>query len=306
MAFSALGFASTLFAAAVFVRHNDTPVVKASTRELSYLILCGMALSHAATFAVLARPARLSCSLARTLPGLSFAMIYAALLAKTNRIARILAGSKKRFPTRKPRCMSASAQVLIASALIGVEAAVTAAMLVVEPADATLLFPTLERSVLACNTSPLGVLAPLAFDFLLIALCTLYALKTRNVPENFNEAKFIGFAMYTTCVIWIAFVPIYFGSDSKVITMCMCVTLSAQVTFVFLFLPKMYIILLRPERNNRAFFTTTSKIRCHIGSRVASAQHSKHGSNSYSSPGSARFENSIKLHESAVQCPPLA
>ncbi|GLH00639.1 Uncharacterized protein GBIM_06956 [Gryllus bimaculatus] len=105
MAFSALGFASTLFAAAVFVRHNDTPVVKASTRELSYLILCGMALSHAATFAVLARPARLSCSLARTLPGLSFAMIYAALLAKTNRIARILAGSKKRFPTRKPRCM---------------------------------------------------------------------------------------------------------------------------------------------------------------------------------------------------------
>jgi hypothetical protein len=44
----------------------------------------------------------------------------------------------------------------------------------------------------------------------------LYAIKTRNVPENFNEAKFIGFAMYTTCVIWIAFVPIYFGSDSKV------------------------------------------------------------------------------------------
>jgi len=89
-------------------------------------------------------------------------------------------------------------------------------MLVLEPAAPTLLFPTLDRVVLACNTTPLGVVAPLAFDFLLIALCTLYAIKTRNVPENFNEAKFIGFAMYTTCVIWIAFVPIYFGSDSKV------------------------------------------------------------------------------------------
>ena len=107
-------------------------------------------------------------------------------------------------------------QVFITCTMIAVEVGVSAAMLVMEPAAPTRLFPSLDRVVLACNTTPLGVVAPLAFDFLLIALCTLYAIKTRNVPENFNEAKFIGFAMYTTCVIWIAFVPIYFGSDSKV------------------------------------------------------------------------------------------
>lgn len=100
--------------------------------------------------------------------------------------------------------------------LIGLEAGVAGAMLVLEPPGSTFHYPSLDRAVLVCNTSPQGVVVPLAFDFLLIALCTLYALKTRNVPENFNEAKFIGFAMYTTCVIWIAFVPIYFGSDSKV------------------------------------------------------------------------------------------
>jgi hypothetical protein len=106
--------------------------------------------------------------------------------------------------------------VFITCSLIGVEVGVSVAMLVLEPAAPARLFPALDRVVLACNTTPLGVVAPLAFDFLLIALCTLYAIKTRNVPENFNEAKFIGFAMYTTCVIWVAFVPIYFGSDSKV------------------------------------------------------------------------------------------
>ena len=108
--------------------------------------------------------------------------------------------------------------MFITCSLIAVELSVSATMLILEPAAPTRLFPSLERVVLACNTTPLGVVAPLAFDFFLIALCTLYAIKTRNVPENFNEAKFIGFAMYTTCVIWIAFVPIYFGSDSKVIT----------------------------------------------------------------------------------------
>ena len=35
-----------------------------------------------------------------------------------------------------------------------------------------------------------------------------------QVPENFNEAKFIGFTMYTTCIIWLAFIPIYFGTGN--------------------------------------------------------------------------------------------
>lgn len=53
--------------------------------------------------------------------------------------------------------------------------------------------------------------------------------------------------------------------------MCLCVTLSASVTLAFLFMPKLYIIVLRPEKNNRALFTTSKSIRCHIGARVAAA-----------------------------------
>jgi len=49
---------------------------------------------------------------------------------------------------------------------------------------------------------------------LLIVVCTVYAVKTRKIPENFNESKHIGFTMYTTCVIWLAFVPIYFGTHN--------------------------------------------------------------------------------------------
>ncbi|KAJ8676065.1 hypothetical protein QAD02_011851 [Eretmocerus hayati] len=288
---AAAGLLATFVTCYIFIRHNNTPVVKASTRELSYLILAGMTLSHlsvssntttrSANFlssmtslhvlAILAKPTYISCTLTRLMPGISFAMIYASLFTKTNRIARILAGSKKRFPKRKPRFMSATAQIVITCILIMIEAAVTTTMLTMEPAIPIVEYPARHRAVLTCATTPRAVLSPLAFDAVLIGLCTLYAIKTRNVPENFNEAKFIGFAMYTTCVIWIAFGPIYFGSETKVITMCMCVTLSASVTLVFLFFPKLYIIVLRPDRNNRSFFTTSKSIRCHIGARVAAA-----------------------------------
>ena len=53
------------------------------------------------------------------------------------------------------------------------------------------------------------------YNMLLISVCTVYAIKTRKVPENFNEAKFIGFTMYTTCVIWLAFVALYFGTGNS-------------------------------------------------------------------------------------------
>ncbi|XP_012276016.1 metabotropic glutamate receptor 1 isoform X2 [Orussus abietinus] len=271
MSSSAFGLMATYITCHIFVRHNDTPVVKASTRELSYLILAGMALAHIAVFPILAKPSKISCALSRLMPGISFAMIYASLLTKTNRIVRILAGSKKRFPTRKPLFMSATAQVVITCILILIEVGIATGMILTEPPMPRLVFPARDRAVLTCAMSPRAVITPLAFDALLLFLCTLYAVKTRNVPENFNEAKFIGFAMYTTCVIWVAFVPIYFGSESKVITLCMCVTLSASVTLIFLFLPKLYIIVLRPERNNRALFTTSKSIRCHIGARVAAA-----------------------------------
>ena len=41
--------------------------------------------------------------------------------------------------------------------------------------------------------------------------------------------QFIGFTMYTTCVIWLAFFCIYFGSDAKVLTMTLCISFSATV-----------------------------------------------------------------------------
>ena len=35
----------------------------------------------------------------------------------------------------------------------------------------------------------------------------------RKIPENFNEAKYIGFTMYSTCIVWLAFIPIFFGAN---------------------------------------------------------------------------------------------
>uniref|UniRef100_A0A7N8WLA2 Metabotropic glutamate receptor 1 n=1 Tax=Mastacembelus armatus TaxID=205130 RepID=A0A7N8WLA2_9TELE len=109
--FSCVGILITSFVTFVFIQYRDTPVVKSSSRELCYIILAGIFLGYICPFTLIARPTVASCYLQRLLVGLSSAMCYSALVTKTNRIARILAGSKKKICTRKPRFMSAWAQL---------------------------------------------------------------------------------------------------------------------------------------------------------------------------------------------------
>lgn len=72
--------------------------------------------------------------------------------------------------------------------------------------------PEQARGVLKCDMSDLSLIGCLGYSFLLMVTCTVYAIKARGVPETFNEAKPIGFTMYTTCIVWLAFVPIFFGT----------------------------------------------------------------------------------------------
>lgn len=205
-------------------------------------------------------------------------MSYSALVTKTNRIARILAGSKKKICTKKPRFMSACAQLVIAFILICVQLGIIVALFIMEPPNIKHDYPSIREVYLICNTTNLGVVTPLGYNGLLILSCTFYAFKTRNVPANFNEAKYIAFTMYTTCIIWLAFVPIYFGSNYKIITMCFSVSLSATVALGCMFVPKVYIILAKPERNVRSAFTTSTVVRMHVGDGKSSSATSRSSS----------------------------
>uniref|UniRef100_A0A673GWI8 Metabotropic glutamate receptor 5 n=1 Tax=Sinocyclocheilus rhinocerous TaxID=307959 RepID=A0A673GWI8_9TELE len=276
--FSCLGLMATFFVTSIFIIYRDTPVVKSSSRELCYIILASICLGYLCTFCLIAKPHVIYCYLQRLGIGLSPAMSYSALVTKTNRIARILAGSKKKICTKKPRFMSACAQLVIAFLLILLQLGIIVALFMMEPPDIIHDYPSIREVNLICYTTNLGVVAPLGYNGLLIMSCTFYAFKTRNVPANFNEAKYIAFTMYTTCIIWLAFVPIYFGSNYKTITMCFSVSLSATVALGCMFVPKVYIILAKPERNVRSAFTTSTVVRMHVGDGKSSSAASRSSS----------------------------
>ncbi|KAM7536530.1 hypothetical protein Aperf_G00000087319 [Anoplocephala perfoliata] len=262
---ASLGGIFTILILIVFVVYRDTPVVKASTRELMWIILLAMLLAHVSVATIPLKPSAITCGLQRSFPAIAFTIIYAALVTKTNRIARILEGSK-RILLKKQRFLSTTSQLVITALLIAVEIITVTTMLMLEPPQDELLYSRFKtRARIHCNTSKVGTIIPLAFPIFLIAMCTIYAIKTRNLPQNFNEAKFIGFTMYTTCVLWLAVLPVYFSGYETEVILVLCISVSASIALVILFLPKTYIILCRPDKNSRAAFITAKDIRCHIG-----------------------------------------
>ncbi|XP_032892742.1 metabotropic glutamate receptor 2 [Amblyraja radiata] len=260
---SCLGFLSTLAVFGIFIKNNDTPVVKASGRELSYILLVGVLMCYSMTLVFIAKPSTAVCTLRRLGLGSSFAVCYSALLTKTNRIARIFNGVKD--GTQRPRCINPTSQVAICLALISCQLIVVAVWLVLEVPGTRKETTPEKRDVvtLKCNAKESSMLTSLTYTVVLIVLCTVYAFKTRKCPENFNEAKFIGFTMYTTCIIWLAFLPIFYvtSSDYRVqtTTMCISVSLSGSVVLGCLFAPKIHIILFQPQKNVVTHRVATSR-----------------------------------------------
>lgn len=235
MVLSGLGILATLFVIITFVRYNNTPVVMASGKELSYMLLSGCLVSYLMTVILLLKPSTITCSAQRFGVGFGFAIIYSSLLTKTNRISRIFDSARR--SARRPPFISPKSQIVISTMLVSLQVIFTIIWLVLEPPGTRLYFPNGKRDevILKCRTEDLSFLVSLIYNIILITICTFYAIKTRKIPENFNESKFIGFAMYTTCIIWLAFVPIYFGTLNSFQVRTCCLFFIRQLLFRFLY-----------------------------------------------------------------------
>ncbi|VDN10677.1 unnamed protein product [Dibothriocephalus latus] len=213
MILNCVGILATIGVIVTLALYSETPIVRATGRELTYLLLSGCLLCYLSSLLLLIEPNPAACGIQRVGIGLGFAIMYASLLTKTNRLARIFDAAKR--TAKRPAFISPRSQLAIAGGLIGLQFALSAIWLGFDP-PATRIDPLQSNFlVLRCAIKDSSMMTSLAYIMLLIVVCTIYAVKTRCIPENFNESKFIGFAMYTTCIIWLAFVPIYFATMSN-------------------------------------------------------------------------------------------
>ena len=245
--FACLGALCTSIVTALLLYNINSPLVKASERDLIFLLLLGVFLNYITAIIFVSNANNVICAIQRFGSGFSDTLCYATLLVKTDRIGRI-------FTTRNTKSVhfpKPHTQLVVVFLLIAIEVSLATAGLIIKPPEVIKVLPTNDDIFAKCNFGTLEYATSLSYNLLLIVLCTLYSFRIRKTTSMFNEVKNIGLVMYSTCIIWVALLPVHLGTSENYepITMGLNATLNATAILLCLFGPKVYMIVFRPFRN---------------------------------------------------------
>ena len=222
------------------------PVIRSFGREQLVLMMCGITTSFLLPIAYVIRPSVVTCIFQQLGLWFSMTLMLAALLIKLIRVTRIFLGGVQggRRHFIKPWHQVLFTFLIVAGHMI----LVVISMVVTHPGayyevstDVDDVFPILN---VTCTLPHIALLILLIiYDTALVILINGFAVFTIKFPKNFNEARHIAFATFGIGVVWITFIPTYFGTHGQFQagSIALGVTLMAYCILICLVCPRLYV-----------------------------------------------------------------
>uniref|UniRef100_W5M608 Vomeronasal 2, receptor 1 n=2 Tax=Lepisosteus oculatus TaxID=7918 RepID=W5M608_LEPOC len=251
---SAFGACITIAVAIIFLVHRNTALVKANDRTLSFFLLLSLVITFLSSIVFIGRPQHWSCMTSQVALALGFAMCLSCIMGKTVVLmlrARAAKAKSQEQANGDPIKPIHQKSIALVCTLIQV-CACTVWLILLPPYPVKNTASQNIKIILECNIgSIIFICCIFAYDILLALLGFICAFIARKMPDNFNEAKFVTFGMLVFFIVWISFVPAYLSTRGKfmVAVQIFAILASSFGLLACIFIPKCYIILIKPERN---------------------------------------------------------
>ena len=235
--------------AAVFIRERKTPIIMDSSPYLLILFFSTLYLSFILTIVqVASKPTDTSCTAVSVLLLLIFLFYAAFFLAKTKAATRLL----KSAVTRLSDMCVVHLQLLEVGVLLLLQTILIIAWQATSLSVARFQNQEENTRLLECYESfPAAHIIAICYPIAVLVLATVLAFRERQLPDNFNEAKSISFSTLALCILLVAFIPTYryVVGNNRILVVAFTLFVAAFACMGCVFVPKLYIIFFRPERN---------------------------------------------------------